>query len=150
MKNDAGVSRLGVLFGITLAALIAHILWDMRPNPRWDYPIHIVFQSIDEKNLPGSNIGSDPVALERALRAIPPDPQHRHLSMYNVRWDGKPFATPSPPVREAKGSDDTDGGAADGMRPNSHVTQQVSFQTAQAMQTFLESVGVATTPTPSP
>jgi hypothetical protein len=148
MKDDAGVSRLGILFGITLAALVALILWEMRPRPRWEYPIHIVFQSVHPDAIYPDD-PADAAELEKqkkkladALAALPPDPQDSKKRMYNVLWKKKAIPPLIGDEKQGKASKDTDGGFYDDTKPYSHVTQQVSFKTVAELQKFLNDAGI--------
>lgn len=140
MNSSAGASRLAVLFGVTLVALIALIFYTFRPNPRWKYTYHIVLQSAPRQKpdpAPWEPDQWDQTKLGAALGKLDP-------SVFNIKWDGKPFPSPSP--GSGGGSADTDGGAGDGHKPTVHVTQQVSFNSAKDLADFIN----ANFPTPTP
>jgi hypothetical protein len=125
MKNEAGVSRLGVLLGITLVALVVSILWNLKPKAQWKHPVHVVLQNTDpDASNPNNNDKKD--KLVKALGKLPRD-------TFNVEWYGVPIP------EDAPGTGDP---SCDSGRPNSHVTQQVSFQKAAKLQKFLDDAGI--------
>ena len=116
---------MSVLFAITLVALVGMIVWNLIPKGKWGTPIHLVLQSAKQPH-------DDKQKFEHALQNLDPH-------TYNVKWNKIqiPAATPvgSP-------SADTDHGANDDSHHNSHVTEQVSFQTAAALSQFLTDSGL--------
>lgn len=128
MKSNAGVSRLSVLLGITLAALVVSILWNLKPHAHWPQPVHVVLQS-DDPDPSNADDNDKKDKLEKALKKLNRD-------TFYVEWDGVPIPKDAPGTGSP--SCDTDGAAHDYTKPYSHVTQQVSFQTASALEDFLK------------
>lgn len=144
MKNEAGVSRLGILFGITLAALVVSILWHLKPRNPWHHPIHVVFQGVhpdpsnDDPHHPNNpgGINDQKKKLSDALAKLLHD-QDNKTRMHNVYWDG--VLIPDLTMDEKQGDFSCDAGDT---KSTAHVTQQASFLTAAQLQKFLTDSGI--------